>query len=235
MSQNIIEIKDLSKTYPVGDQDFFALNNANLSIKEGEIVAILGPSGSGKSTLLNILGGIDHASSGSIAFDGMQIASLSNTKLTDYRRENIGFVFQFYNLIANLTVYENVEVVADISRNPLNINKLLPELGILDIAKKYPVELSGGQQQRVAIARAFVKNPRLLLCDEPTGALDYQSSLDILRLVKEINDTYHTTIIIITHNSAIAGMCHRVVRLRSGKITHDEINEAIIPVERIEW
>jgi len=235
MNNAIIRINCLTKVYKTGAEELFALNNVDLTIEEGEIVAVLGPSGSGKSTLLNVLGGIDEADSGTVTIDKWDVTSLKGGKLADYRRESVGFVFQFYNLIPNLTVYENVEVVADICKAPLNIELLLESLGIGDLAKRYPVELSGGQQQRVAIARAFVKNPKILLCDEPTGALDFASSLDILRLIKEINEKYNTTILIITHNSAIAGMCHRVVRLRSGRITHNETNENIIPVERIEW
>lgn len=235
MNNAIIRINRLTKVYKTGAEELFALNNVDLAIEEGEIVAVLGPSGSGKSTLLNVLGGIDEADSGTVTIDKWDVTSLKGGKLADYRRESVGFVFQFYNLIPNLTVYENVEVVADICKAPLNIEKLLESLGIGDLAKRYPVELSGGQQQRVAIARAFVKNPKILLCDEPTGALDFASSLDILRLIKDINEKYNTTILIITHNSAIAGMCHRVVRLRSGQITHNERNENIIPVERIEW
>lgn len=235
MNNEIIRINRLTKVYKTGAEELFALNNVDLAIEEGEIVAVLGPSGSGKSTLLNVLGGIDEADSGTVAIDKWDVTSLKGGRLADYRRESVGFVFQFYNLIPNLTVYENVEVVADICKSPLNIDRLLESLGIGDLAKRYPVELSGGQQQRVAIARAFVKNPKILLCDEPTGALDFASSLDILRLIKDINEKYNTTILIITHNSAIAGMCHRVVRLRSGRITHNERNENIIPVERIEW
>ena len=235
MNNEIIRINRLTKVYKTGADELFALNNVDLAIEEGEIVAVLGPSGSGKSTLLNVLGGIDEADGGTVSIDKWDVTSLKGGRLADYRRESVGFVFQFYNLIPNLTVFENVEVVADICKKPLNIERLLESLGIGDLAKRYPVELSGGQQQRVAIARAFVKNPKILLCDEPTGALDFASSLDILRLIKDINEKYNTTILIITHNSAIAGMCHRVVRLRSGKITHNERNENIIPVERIEW
>ena len=235
MTRAFIEIKNLSKIYKSGGETLKAVDNVSLDINEGEIVTILGPSGSGKSTFVNIIGGIDEADEGKITIAGQEITSLKSNKLTDYRRESIGFVFQFYNLISNLTVYENVEVVADICKNPLNIDELLGILGIANLAKRYPVELSGGQQQRVAIARAFVKNPKLLLCDEPTGALDYKSSLDILRLIKEINEKYNTTILIITHNNSIANMCHRTVRISGGKITHNDINQNIIPVEQIEW
>lgn len=235
MDKKIIQIASLSKRYRSGAEELRALDSVNLKVPEGNITCILGPSGSGKSTLLNIIGGLDQADEGSVYIDGKDITQLSSRQLTGFRRESIGFVFQFYNLISNLTVYENVEVVADISDHPLDIDVLLENLGIADLAKRYPVELSGGQQQRVAIARALVKNPKLLLCDEPTGALDFQSSLDILRLIRDINDKFDTTVFIITHNSAIAGMCHRVIRLRSGQITHDDLNTNVIPVERIEW
>lgn len=235
MKQNFIEIETLSKIYRSGSAVLYALDAVNLQIAEGEIVCILGPSGSGKSTLLNIIGGLDEADEGKVKIDSSEITKLKGGKLTEYRRESVGFVFQFYNLISNLTVYENVEVVADICKKPLDIDELLKNLGISELARRYPVELSGGQQQRVAIARAFVKNPKLLLCDEPTGALDFKSSLDILRLIKDINARYGTTILIITHNSAIASMCNRVIRVRSGLITHNDMNKEVIPVERIEW
>jgi putative ABC transport system ATP-binding protein len=235
MEKVFIEIKNLYKIYKSGSEKLNALDDVSISINRGEIVTILGPSGSGKSTLMNIIGGIDKADGGSVEIDENEITELKGSKLTDYRRDSIGFVFQFYNLISNLTVYENVEVAADICKNPLDIDKLLEDLGIGDLAKRYPVELSGGQQQRVAIARALVKNPKLLLCDEPTGALDYKSSLDILKLINIINEKYNATIIIITHNSSIAGMSNRIVRLSGGKITHNELNTEVIPVERIEW
>lgn len=234
-SKSFIEIKGLSKIYKSGGQCIKAVDNVDLKISKGEIVTILGPSGSGKSTLVNIIGGIDSSDEGKVYVDSEEITSLKSKDLTNYRRNSIGFVFQFYNLISNLTVYENVEVVADICKNPLNIDEILENLGIADLAKRYPVELSGGQQQRVAIARAFVKNPKLLLCDEPTGALDYRSSLDILKLIKEINEKYSTTILIITHNSSIAEMSHRVVKISDGKVTHNDVNSQPIPVERIKW
>lgn len=234
-SKSFIEIKGLSKIYQSGGQCIKAVDKVDLKISKGEIVTILGPSGSGKSTLVNIIGGIDSSDEGKVYVDGEEITSLKSKDLTNYRRNSIGFVFQFYNLISNLTVYENVEVVADICKNPLSIDEILENLGIADLAKRYPVELSGGQQQRVAIARAFVKNPKLMLCDEPTGALDYKSSLDILKLIREINEKYNTTILIITHNSSIAEMSHRVVKIRDGKVTHNDINSQPIPVERIVW
>jgi putative ABC transport system ATP-binding protein len=235
MEKSFISIRNLSKIYQSGGEELRAVDNVSLEIFEGEIVTILGPSGSGKSTLVNIIGGIDNADEGSVMVGGKEITTLKSNKLTDYRRDSIGFVFQFYNLISNLNVYENVEVVADICKSPLNIDDLLTTLGISDLAKRYPVELSGGQQQRVAIARAFVKNPQLLLCDEPTGALDYKSSLDILKLIKVINEKYNTTILIITHNSSIAQMCHRTIKISGGRITHNDLNRDLVPVERIAW
>ncbi|HEX3029425.1 MAG TPA: ABC transporter ATP-binding protein [Clostridia bacterium] len=235
MENTLIRVTNLSKIYRTGNEELKALDNVSLTINEGEIATVLGPSGSGKSTLVNIIGGIDQADSGSVLVESNEICGLKGRALTNYRRDYIGFVFQFYNLIPNLTVYENVEAVADICKNPLGIEGILETLGIGNLKDRYPVELSGGQQQRVAIARAIVKNPKLLLCDEPTGALDYKSSRDILKLIKEINEKFKTTIIIITHNNSIAGMCNRIVRLSGGKITHDELNQDIVPVERIEW
>lgn len=231
---DFIKLENLSKVYSSGGT-LRAVDNVSLGFSQGEIVTILGPSGSGKSTLLNLVGGIDEATSGKIIIDGKEITSLGKAQLTDYRRDTIGFVFQFYNLIPNLTVAENVEVVADICKSPLEIMPLLKTLGIAEQAKKYPVELSGGQQQRVAIARAIVKNPKILLCDEPTGALDSKSSLDILRLLLEVNRKFNTTILIITHNTAIAGVTHRTVSLRDGQVVQDEINKSPVPVNEVVW
>lgn len=233
--EEYIAIRNLTKIYRTGRQELRAVNDVSLTVEQGEIITILGPSGSGKSTLLNMIGGIDNADEGSILVDGIDIARLSKTKLTDYRRDFIGFIFQFYNLIPNLSVYENIEVMADICKNPLSIDELLTALGMADQAKKYPIELSGGQQQRVAIARAVVKNPPILLCDEPTGALDFHSSIDILKLIKEINEKYGTTILIITHNTAIAGIAHRTVKIRDGKIVFNGKNEKLIPVDELIW
>lgn len=235
MKTDFIDIRHLAKIYKSGSEELRAVNDISLAIEQGEIVTILGPSGSGKSTLLNIIGGIDTADGGSVIVDGTNITSLSKAKLTNYRRNYIGFIFQFYNLIPNLTVYENIEVIADICDKPLDIDELLRILGIYDQAKKYPVELSGGQQQRVAIARAIVKNPKILLCDEPTGALDFKSSVDILKLIKNINEKYGTTIIIITHNTSIANITHRTVKIRDGKILLNERNDNVISVDDIVW
>ena len=230
-----IEVKDLCKTYKTEATEFTALDKVNLSIEKGEICVILGPSGSGKSTLLNIIGGIDDASSGTIVCDGVEVTSLKGEKLTNYRREKVGFIFQFYNLIPNLTVYENIEAVKNISKNSLDIDELLSEVGLLEFKNRYPRELSGGQQQRVSIVRALVKNPSLLLCDEPTGALDFKGSRDILKLICEVNKRYGTTVLIITHNNAISGIANRIVRLRGGEITENALNNNVIEAEMVEW
>ncbi len=230
-----IEVKDLCKTYKTEATEFTALDKVNLDIEKGEICVILGPSGSGKSTLLNIIGGIDDASSGTIVCDGVEVTSLKGERLTNYRREKVGFIFQFYNLIPNLTVYENIEAVKNISKNSLDIEELLEEVGLLEFKNRYPRELSGGQQQRVSIVRALVKNPSLLLCDEPTGALDFKGSRDILKLICEVNKRYGTTVLIITHNNAISGIANRIVRLRGGVITENVLNNKIIEAEMVEW
>lgn len=230
-----IEISNLSKIYKSGDIEVKALNSVNLELEQGQIVVILGPSGSGKSTLLNIIGGIDYADGGFAYIDGTDITRLNSSQLTEYRRRMIGFVFQFYNLVPNLTVYENIEVVTNISDDPMDIDEIMEAVDIASMKNRFPRELSGGQQQRVSIARALVKRPKLLLCDEPTGALDYASSKDILKLVSAVNKRFNTTILIVTHNNAIANMAHRVVKLRSGEIVEARVNENIIPAERIEW
>ena len=212
-----IEIKNARKYYGEGDALVKAIDDINLSLDEGKVYVILGPSGSGKSTLLNMVGGLDSLDDGEIIISGRNISRADKKSMTEYRREDIGFVFQFYNLIPDLTVQENIEVVADISNNPLNINEVMEELGIASYKNRFPKELSGGQQQRVAIARALIKNPKILLCDELTGALDSKSSRDVLRVIEKINSSFKTTIIIITHNEAIAHMADTVVRIRDGK------------------
>ena len=231
----MISCKNLKKVYKSGNSDFYALNNLSLDIKEKEICVIIGPSGSGKTTLLNVIGGIDQVDSGSIIAAGESLETKNLEELTEYRRNNIGFVFQFYNLIPDLNVYENVESIKDISSNNLDIDEILSAVGMLHEKDKFPNELSGGQQQRVAIARALVKNPKILLCDEPTGALDYQTSKDVLNLIERVNRKYGTTVVIITHNGAISQMADRVIRLRSGEIVEDKVNEVIVPAEWIEW
>lgn len=230
-----IEVKGLSKVYQSGDVAFRALDNVSFSIEKGQRCVILGPSGSGKSTLINIIGGIDRADGGEVRVGGAEITKLPDNKLTEYRRNLVGFVFQFYNLVPNLTAYENVEVAANVSREPLDIDGVLDAVGIKELRNRFPRELSGGQQQRVSIARALVKKPEILLCDEPTGALDFNSSKEILKLLEELNGRFEMTILIITHNNAIAGMAHHIIRLRSGAIAENRLNGSVIPAERIEW
>lgn len=230
-----IEISDLKKSYQTGDVKTTVLNGVSLEINEGEIGVILGPSGSGKSTMLNIIGGIDRADSGTVIINGTDITKLDDKQLTEYRRENAGFIFQFYNLIPNLTVGENIEVVSNISKSPLNTDDVLKSVSMLDKKHRFPKELSGGEQQRVAIARAVVKNPKLLLCDEPTGALDFQTSREILKLLQKVNKEHGTTILMITHNNAISAMANKVYKVRSGEIAENYQNTEILPAERIEW
>ena len=228
-----IEIKKANKQYGSGETAVKALDNVDLSIEKGKIYVILGPSGSGKSTLMNMLGGIDTLTSGSITVDGRNISSANKKELTQYRLEDVGFVFQFYNLIADLTVQENVEVVSDISEHPLNIDEVLTALDIAPYRKRFPKELSGGQQQRVAIARALIKNPKLLLCDELTGALDTKSSRSVLTFIEKINKQFGTTIVIITHNTSIADMADYVVSIKDGKIDQLKENKEKIPASEL--
>lgn len=230
-----IQVSNLKKSYKTGNVATPVLNNINLSLDSGEIGVILGPSGSGKSTLLNIIGGLDRCNSGSILVDRTEVTRLSDKKLTDYRRKKIGFIFQFYNLVPHLTVGENIEVVSNISKSPLPTDEVLRDVDMLDKKYRFPNELSGGEQQRVAIARAIVKNPILLLCDEPTGALDFLTSREILKLLQKINRNFGTTILMITHNEAISSMSNRIFKVRSGEIIENKINKNIIPAERIEW
>lgn len=230
-----LQVNELCKEYKTGEVTFKALNNASFTLDKGQICVILGPSGSGKSTLMNIIGGIDGAQKGSVVIEEKEITALNDAQLTEYRRDSVGFVFQFYNLIPNLTVVENIEVAANISKNPMNIDDILDAVDMKDHKNKFPRELSGGQQQRVSIARALVKNPKILLCDEPTGALDYKTSKDILSLISHVNNKYNTTTLIITHNTAISAMAHRILKLRSGEIVEDILNDNILPPEGIEW
>lgn len=229
-----IEIKNARKHYGEGDALVKALDDINLSLDEGKVYVILGPSGSGKSTLLNMVGGLDSLDDGEIIISGKNISRADKKSMTEYRREDIGFVFQFYNLIPDLTVQENIEVVADISDKPLNINEVMEELGIAAYKNRFPKELSGGQQQRVAIARALIKNPKILLCDELTGALDSKSSRDVLRVIEKINSSFKTTIIIITHNEAIAHMADTVVRIRDGKVADCIDNKQKLSADELE-
>lgn len=230
-----IQVGELRKSYPIGNKRVDVLKGISLGLQQGEIGVILGPSGSGKSTLLHILGGIDRGDSGMVRIDGIDIMGFKDQQLTGYRRERIGYVFQFYNLIPNLTVAENVEVASHISKSPLDLDQVLSAVGMLEKKSRFPKELSGGEQQRVAIARAVVKNPQLLLCDEPTGALDSTTSREILKLLQHVNQLYGTTILIITHNTAISDMAQRVYKLKDGAIVEQAVNETTIPAERIEW
>ena len=219
-----ITLKNATKKYGEGESLVYALDNLNLEIEKGEICVILGPSGSGKSTLLNMLGGLDHLDEGEMIVGSRNISDYKNSMLTDYRKEDVGFVFQFYNLIPDLTVIENIEVVSDISDNPLDVEEVLEAMGMSKYRHRFPKELSGGQQQRVAIARAIIKNPKLLLCDELTGALDTKSSRTVLEFIEKINQLYKTTTVIITHNEAIAGMADRVIYIKDGKAQENKIN-----------
>ncbi|MEI3306585.1 MAG: ABC transporter ATP-binding protein [Dysosmobacter sp.] len=222
-----IEIRDAVKKYGRGESEICALDHVNLRIEKGEVCVILGPSGSGKSTLLNMIGGLDRLDAGTVTVEGVELAKQNRKELTEYRRKNVGVVFQSYNLIAELTVQENIRVVADIAEHPLALAELMEDLGLSRHAKHFPSELSGGQQQRCAIGRALIKNPAILLCDEPTGALDSASAREVLAILEQINRKYHTTVIIITHNEAIAGMADRVIRLHDGKVKSNTENEKV--------
>ena len=219
-----IQMKDVVKKYGEGENTIFALDHASLELEKGEMCVILGPSGSGKSTLLNMLGGLDSADDGTIIVDGCDLSSISKRELREYRRDKVGIVFQTYNLIGELTVRENIKVVRDISAAPLSIEELLKDLGLERHAAHFPEQLSGGQQQRCAIARALIKNPAILLCDEPTGALDSKTSRDVLQLLQKINVKYRTTILLITHNENIAPMADRILRIHDGRIVENIIN-----------
>lgn len=222
-----IEIRDAVKKYGRGESEICALDHVNLRIEKGEVCVILGPSGSGKSTLLNMIGGLDRLDAGTVTVEGVEFAKQNRKELTEYRRKNVGVVFQSYNLIAELTVQENIRVVADIAEHPLALAELMEDLGLSRHAKHFPSELSGGQQQRCAIGRALIKNPAILLCDEPTGALDSASAREVLAILEQINRKYHTTVIIITHNEAVAGMADRVIRLHDGKVKSNTENEKV--------
>ena len=230
-----LTIRGIRKSFGAGESRVEVLKGLDLEVRKGEFCVLLGPSGSGKSTLLNIIGGIDGADEGSITIDGERLENMNEKKLSLYRRKHLGYIFQMYNLIPNLTVRENVEVGAYLSDHPLDVDELLHTLGIYDQQKKLPNQLSGGQQQRPAIGRAIVKNPDSLLCDEPTGALDYNTSKEILKLIETVNQKYGNTIIMVTHNDAIKDMADRVVRLRDGMIRKNYCNEQKIPAAELEW
>lgn len=229
-----ITLKHAVKQYGQGETAVYALDDASFELEKGKICVILGPSGSGKSTLLNMLGGLDTLDAGELIVDGKTLTGLNKKKLTEYRKKDVGFVFQFYNLIPDLTVEENIEVVSDIADAPLDIEEVLQVLDIEKYRRRFPKELSGGQQQRVAIARAMIKNPKLLLCDELTGALDTKSSKNVLKFVEKMNRQYGTTIIIITHNEAIAQMADRIIWIKDGKTAKSQNNENKIPAESLE-
>ena len=220
-----IDLKGAKKIYGKGESEVRALDGADLSLEEGGIYVILGPSGSGKSTLLNMLGGLDSMDDGVLTIGGAVVSKLNDKELVEYRRADVGFVFQFYNLIPDLTVRENIQVVADITKEPLDIEQVMEAVDIKKYEDHFPAELSGGQQQRVSIARALIKNPKILLCDELTGALDSKSARLVLQFVEQVNERFHTTIIIITHNEAIAGMADRVIRIKDGKVSSNRENE----------
>jgi putative ABC transport system ATP-binding protein len=230
-----IEVDKLSKNYQMGEIQVHAAQNMSFQVDEGEFVVILGPSGSGKSTLLNILGGMDKPSSGSILVSGQRVDEMTENELTTYRRRSIGFVFQFYNLMPNLTALENVTLVTEIAEKAFDPVETLKQVGLGDRLHNFPSQLSGGEQQRVAIARALVKNPDLLLCDEPTGALDYETGIQVLKSLQEANQRLNKTLIVITHNAAIAQMANKVIHVQSGHISDIHINENPLPPERIEW
>lgn len=229
----LISLKNAVKKYGSGEAEVYALDHADLTVDEGKICVVLGPSGSGKSTLLNMLGGLDTLDEGELTVAGRRVTGLSQEQRTDYRKEDVGFVFQFYNLIPDLTVEENIEVVADISSDPLDMDEVLQALDIEKYRRRFPKELSGGQQQRVAIARAMIKNPRLLLCDELTGALDTKASGQVLKFVEKMNRQFGSTVVIITHNEAIAGMADQIVRMKDGRIAENRRNEQKIPAAEL--
>ena len=230
-----IEFRNVCKTYGSGEVKVEALRDATFDIEKGEVCVIVGPSGAGKTTLLNILGGMDSLSGGRISLDGEEISGYDARRLTELRRYSVGFVFQFYNLVPNLTALENVELATQICRHPLDPAETLAAVGLSNRAKNFPAQLSGGEQQRVAIARALAKNPKLLLCDEPTGALDYQTGKSILKLLQDTGKKTGMTVVIITHNSALCAMADRVIRIKNGTVESVETNPAPTPVEEIEW
>jgi putative ABC transport system ATP-binding protein len=233
--EKLIEFKNVKKTYSIGEKSFNALDGASFEINKGEFVVILGPSGAGKSTLLNLLGGMDKLTSGEIIVGGKTISAYNDTKLTEYRAENIGFIFQFYNILPTLTVLENVELVKDIVKNPKSSKEILDEVGLGEHLNKFPNQLSGGEQQRVSIARAIAKDPLLLLCDEPTGALDSKTGVEVLKLLKKQCDNGQNTVVIVTHNSLIAEVADRVIRLKNGKVESSKVNNMPKNIDDVNW
>lgn len=232
---NFIEVRGLTKKYKTGDIETAAVDDISFRVNKGEIVVIVGASGAGKTTLLNILGGMDNPTYGQITIDNKNISNYNEQQLTEYRRNDIGFVFQFYNLVQNLNALENVELATQICSNTLNPEMVLEQVGLADRKWNFPSQLSGGEQQRVAIARAIAKNPKILLCDEPTGALDYKTGKEVLKLLQETAKKNNMTVFIITHNQAIAPMADRIIRMKSGKIEKNLINKNPISIEKVEW
>ena len=235
--EKIVELKNLSKVYKIGENEFRALDNIDLSINKGEMVVILGPSGAGKSTLLNLIGGMDTPTVGDVIIDGEDISEYNENKLSDYRAENVGFIFQFYNILPSLTVKENVDIVKDIVKNPISTEEALRGVGLEEHSKKFPNQLSGGEQQRVSIARAIAKNPKLLLCDEPTGALDSKTGVEVLKLLKKQCDKNGgtNTVIIVTHNSLIADIADTVIHVKNGKIEEVTHNQNPKKIDEVKW
>ncbi|MBR2401909.1 MAG: ABC transporter ATP-binding protein [Lachnospiraceae bacterium] len=232
---SFVEFSHVKKTYHMGEVDIHALNDVNFEIEKGEFCVIVGASGAGKTTILNILGGMDTLTDGTVILDGEEISKYNAKKLTTYRRHDIGFVFQFYNLVQNLTALENVELAAQICKNPMDAGEVIEMVGLKERAGNFPAQLSGGEQQRVAIARALAKNPKLLLCDEPTGALDYNTGKAVLKLLQDTCKKTGMTVIVITHNQALTAMADRIITVKNGTITSMVMNENIVPVEEIEW
>ncbi len=230
-----IEFRDVKKIYKTGSVNVTALDGCSFTVEKGELCVIVGQSGAGKTTLLNILGGMDRLTSGEVFLDGKEVSKLNANELALFRRQNVGFVFQFYNLIPNLTAFENVEMAAQLVKEPISCDLLMNEVGLSDRKNNFPAQLSGGEQQRVAIARAIAKNPKLLLCDEPTGALDYQTGKSILKLLQSLSIEKGMTVVIITHNSALTAMADRVIKVKNGRITSNVVNENPVNVETIEW
>ena len=233
--KDFVKLQDITKIYKMGEIEIRAADNISFSIDKGEFVVIVGPSGAGKTTVLNILGGMDTATSGTLLVDGDEITAYNSRRLTEYRREDIGFVFQFYNLVPNLTALENVELALQICRDPLDAKKVMEEVGLGDRLNNFPAQLSGGEQQRVSIARALAKNPKLLLCDEPTGALDYNTGKAILKLLQNMCRERGMTVIVITHNQAIAPMADRLIHIKNGQVSQMELNEHPVSIDDIEW
>lgn len=235
MAQSFVTFENVCKYYQNGGVRIAAADHVSFTIEQGEFCIIVGPSGAGKTTVLNMLGGMDMCDEGKIFLDGNEVSAYNDRQLTQYRRYDVGFVFQFYNLVQNLTALENVELASEICRDPLDAATVLREVGLEHRLNNFPAQLSGGEQQRIAIARALAKNPRLLLCDEPTGALDYVTGKAVLKMLYDLSRERHTTVIIITHNQAIAPMADRIIRIKSGKIQSNELNQNVVPIDEIEW